>query len=303
MFDLAFAIVQVFYIITAARLYSSARTMSHTPLDPADLDLLWPLAWMTSFSADVSTAILANAYVVVGFLSIFLWRFLWMRILVMVVLLQHTAWPNSFGAIHHGNHEWFWLSVCFLFLPTGVKEAVRENRRERTRFLYAFSIAPALILFFYSLSGLYKVYYATLQFAKGQYGGFMPDAMAQTLARRALETGSEPMWADVIINYPLLGWPMYLGLYFVELFAIVILFRPALHRIWGFILIAFHFGTLTFMDIVFGQHVLINGLLFVMSPFAPRVFNLREALVAIPLFGPLFVDRIKGMGRQAYPAE
>ncbi|MEL6645786.1 MAG: hypothetical protein AAFQ79_17780 [Pseudomonadota bacterium] len=303
MFDAAFAIVQVYYIVTAMWFYSAARSISHTPLDPADLDLLWPLAWMPAFSAEISTTILANAYVIVGFLGVFLWRYLVVRVLIMVVLLQLTAWPNSFGAIHHGAHEWFWLSVCFLFLPSGAKEAMRDNRRQRTLFLYAFTIAPALILFFYTLSGFYKVYYATLAMALGGYGGFMPDAMAQTLARRALETQSEPLWAEIIINTPILGWPLYLGLYFVELVAIAILFRPALHRIWGVILIAFHLGTLTFMDITFPQHILINGLLFVMSPFAPQVFNLREALVAIPWFGRFFDRGPRRPARHPLPAE
>lgn len=291
MFDAAYAIIQVYYIVTAMWLYGAARQMSHTNLDPSDLDLLWPLQWMTVFPGHASTTILANAYVIIGFLGVFLWRHLAIRLLVAVVLLQFTAWPNSFGAIHHGNHEWFWLSVCFLFLPAGCKTDLREHRRTRTQFLYAFALAPALILLFYSLSGLYKVYFATASLLAGEYGGFMPDAMAQTVARRAIETGSEPLWAEIVINAPMLGWPLYLGLYFVELFAIFVLFRPSLYRLWGVILVAFHFGTLTFMDIVFPQHILVNGLLFIMSPFAPSKFEWRETLRAVPILG-IFIERL-----------
>jgi len=285
MFDAAYGIVQVYYIITATFLYGGARDMSHLSVDPEQLDLLWPLLWMKAVEVETAGLILANAYVIVGFAGIFLWRSLAVRALVSLVLLQYAAWPNSFGAIHHGEHEWFWLSVCFLFLPAGSRNELRASRSLRTRFLYGFSVAPTLILFFYTLSGIYKIKDATEKLLMAQYGGFMPDAMAQTLARRALETHSDPMWAGVIIDYPILGWPLYLALYFVELVAIVVAFRPVLHRIWGFILIGFHFGTLTFMDIPFSHHVLINGLLFVMSPFAPEKFEWREAVRAIPLLG------------------
>lgn len=285
MFDRAYLIVQVYYIATAMFLYSAARGVSHSSADTTSLDLLWPVAWMALLPSGVSTEILANAYVIAGFLGIFFWRFLAVRVFVLLVVLQFTAWPNSFGGINHAYHEWFWLSVCFLFLPAGSQQNLRESRADRTRFLYAFAIAPALILFFYSLSGAYKLYYASVSLVSGHYGGFMPDAMAQTLARRALETGSEPLWSDVIINYPVLGWPLYLSLYFVEIFAIVVVFRPVLYKLWGFLLIAFHFGTLTFMDITFPQHIFINGLLFVMSPFVPRTADWRTTLIAVPLFG------------------
>ena len=285
MFDAAHGIVQVYYIITATYLYAAAREMSHLNVDPEQLDLLWPLLWMEGVRVETAGLVLANAYVIVGFLGIFFWRYLFVRLLVSVVVLQFAAWQNAFGAIHHGSHEWFWLSVCFLFLPSGARGALRASRPKRTWFLYGFSIAPTLILFFYTLSGIYKVKDATERLLMGQYGGFMPDAMAQTLARRALETSSDPLWAWMIIDFPILGWPLFLGLYFVELVAIFVAFRPVLHRIWGFILIGFHFGTLTFMDITFSDHILVNGLLFVMSPFAPQKLDWREAVRAIPLLG------------------
>ncbi len=288
MFETACLIVQVYYIVTAMELYRGARRMSALEGSADRFEFLWPLAWVKQVPLETAGDILANLYVVAGFAGIFLWRFLVVRLLVCIALLQWAAFASSFGAIHHGNHEWFWLSVCFLFLPGGSKAALGNSREGRIRFLYAFSVAPGLILLFYTLSGFYKVQAGAIALVNGQFGGLAPEAMAQTLARRALETGSEPMWAEVIINYPILGWPLYLGLYFVELVAIYILFRPSLHRIWGGILIAFHIGTLTFMDIVFPYHVLINGLLFVMSPFHPRQFVWQDALRAVPFLGWIF---------------
>ena len=96
------------------------------------------------------------------------------------------------------------------------------------------------------------------------------------------------MWADLAINYPLVSWPFYLALYFVELVSIVVFFRPQLHRAWGIALILFHFGTLLFMDIVFGRHVIVNGLLFVMSPFALGRHSVHQQFESVPLLGAFY---------------
>lgn len=292
MFDTAALIVQMFYILSAMFLYRQAREVAQLGSDGAQYDFLWPLAWTGIIPLDLAGDLLASAYVIVGFAGIVFWRVFIVRVATCAVLLHWAAFPSSFGAIHHGHHEWFWISFCFLFLPSGRTAELRANRVLRTKFLYAFGVAPVLILFFYTLSGIYKVQDAFVALSLGQYGGFMPDAMAQTIARRALSTGSEPLWGGLIIDYPILGWPMYMMLYYVEIVAIFIAFRPELLKVWGAILIAFHFGTMAFMDIVFPHHILINGMLFVLSPFALNV-SLRDALRAVPLLG-LFVSRHNG---------
>jgi len=232
--------------------------------------------------------VLFHLALVAGLMGLLFWRFLAVRILVSVTLLQFMALRLSIDGFGHGLHEWFWISVCFWFLPTGRKGDIEAQRLGRIDFLYAFGFAPALILFFYTLSGLYKILHASVALSQGVVGGFSPSAMAVTIAQRALETSAEPMWAGVIIDMPLLGWPPYLGLYFIEVFSIAVFFRPSLHRVWGVILIGFHFGTLLFLDIVFPLHILINALFFVMSPFAPNDPGWRSMLAAVPVFGGLF---------------
>jgi hypothetical protein len=303
MFNTAHLIVQMFYILSATFLYGQARTMAQLGGDGAQYDFLWPLAWARAIPLELAGDILASAYVIVGFAGVVFWRFFVVRLACCAVLLHWAAFPNSFGAIHHGHHEWFWLSFCFLFLPSGRKADLNANRASRTKFLYAFGAASVLILFFYTLSGIYKVQDAAVALALGQYGGFMPDAMAQTIARRALSTGSEPVWGSFIINYPILGWPMYMLLYYVEIVAVFIAFRPELLKVWGAVLIAFHFGTMAFMDIVFPHHILINGMLFILSPFALNM-PLRDTLRAAPLLGP-FASRYFGnsASKAAVPAQ
>lgn len=298
MFKRADLIVQVFYAVTAFRMYAASQNLSHLSGSVDDLDLLWPVLWMRFVPLDTAGWLLAHLALGAGFAGLLFWRYRLVRVLSSLALLELMALANSYGGTGHGAHEWFWISVCFWFLPTGRPRELEASRFGRTDYLYAFGMAPALILFFYTLSGLYKCLHATFALLHGQLGGFSPDAMAVTVARRALETGSEPMWADLIIAAPLFGWPLYLGLYFIEVVSIAVFFRPVLHRAWGVILIAFHFGTLLFLDIIFPLHVLINSMLFLMSPFAPDRSCWRAMLAAVPIIGVVFR---RGFGWSVHP--
>ena len=288
MFNQATLIVWFFYIATAYFLYDGSRAFSHIVDSVESLDLLWPVAWLPSVGLDRGGKIVAHIGLAAAFLCLLWWRFLAVRILVSAALLLYAAFANSYGAINHGHHEWFWLSVCFWFLPTGRADTIAATRVKRMQYLTAFSLAPLLILFFYTLSGVYKCYYAFAAFVHDRVGGFSPDAMAITIAGRAFQTGSQPMWAEFAVGYPVLSWPFFLGLYYAEIVSLLIFFRPQLHRAWGVALILFHFGTLLFMDIVFGKHVLINGMLFVMSPFALGRFSVHQQLASVPFLGAVY---------------
>jgi hypothetical protein len=288
MFQQATLIVWFFYIATAYFLYDGSRTFSHVVDAEESLDLLWPVAWLSAVGLDRGGKIVAHIGLAAALLCLLWWRMLAVRILVSVALLLYAAFANSYGAINHGHHEWFWISVCFWLLPGGRAESLTASRVKRMEFMTAFSLAPLLILLFYTLSGVYKCYYALAAFVHDRVGGFSPDAMAITTAGRAFQTGSQPMWAEFAIGYPVLSWPFYLGLYFAEIVSLLVFFRPQLHRAWGVALIMFHFGTLLLMDIVFGKHVLINGMLFVMSPFALGRHSLHQQIGSIPFLGAVY---------------
>jgi len=287
MYEQSTLIVTVFYVVTAAFLYEGSRELSDLAVPLESFDLLWPVAWISEVGVHTGGRLIAQLGIFAGLLGIVAWRARGVRVLVSLALLLYAAMSNSDGAISHGYHEWFWISVCFWLLPTESKVAVGATRAGRMQFLTAFSAAPLLILFFYTLSGLYKCWYALAAILAGESGGFSPDALAITVAWRAIQTGSQPLWGSFVVDHPLLGWPFYSGLYFVELVSILVFFRPSLHRAWGIILIAFHLGTLLFMDIIFARHVLINGLLFVMSPFALGQHDWRHQIVAVPGLGRL----------------
>lgn len=80
---------------------------------------------------------------------------------------------------------------------------------------------------------------------------------------------------------------MFLMLIYMQLVALFVALRPRLHLTWGYGPIVSHIGTWLLMEIDFPVHVLL-GLLFVMSPFRPERWTVREVLCGLPIFGPLF---------------
>jgi hypothetical protein len=303
MFERAVYIVQTYYLVTLFMLYARSREMALLDISAGELDPLWPVLWLDAVGVDLGGPLMAHLALAAGLLGLVFWRFLWVRILVSIALLQFVALKNSFGSMGHAYHAWFWLSVAFWLLPSCRLGVTSATRLGRMRFLLGFSMAPAVMLLFYSLSGAYKVFHSVLAVFAGKLSGFSPDAMAVTLAWRSFDTGSDPLWASFIIGNPLIGWPLFLGLYYVELFALVVLFRPVLHQLWGLLLIGFHVGTLLFMGITFPEHVLINGLFMFMSPFALGAWNWRRCVAALPGFGLVFRAALARSGTGSHDAD
>ncbi len=106
---------------------------------------------------------------------------------------------------------------------------------------------------------------------------------------------TDPPLAGLVIAAPLLGWPMFLLLYYAELVAVAVAFRPRLIATWGLLLILFHLGTGAFMGIAFTDHVVWNALFMVLAPQADPRAPWRAQLADLPLVG--VVIRILGGAR------
>ena len=287
MYDSAVWIVRMYYIVNLYMVYDQLAGIRARGLSGATLDPVWPLIWVEQVGLELGSLTILYFSIAAGFVGVLFWQYRSARVVVALSQLFVAGFVNSFGGIGHSLHEWLWIGVCFVFLPTGPLSETGGTRAGRFTFLTVFSLAQGLILLFYSLSGLYKVSAALQALLAGEVGGFSLEAMALTLANRMLQSNTDAVWAPFIIENDWLGWPLYVGLYYVEFVSIVILFRPSLHRIWGFILIAFHFGTFLFMEIPFPDHVLINAMLFVYSPFRPDKTSWASALQQLPIFGVL----------------
>jgi len=292
-YDSAVWLVRFYYIANIFFVYNQLDGIRNLGLSRADLDPVWPMIWLDWTGLKLGSLLILHLSVLSGFLGIVAWHMRSVRILIVLSQLMVAGLYNSFGAVNHGLHEWFWIAFCFVFLPSGKLSETSDTRTHRFTFLAVFSMAQGLILLFYSLSGFYKVRLALLALLNGQTGGFAPEAMALTLANRMLQTNTNPVWGPLIVENYTIGWPLYLFLYYIEFVSIMVFLRPDLHRIWGICLIAFHFGTFLFMEITFAAHVLINGMLFVCSPFAPSGMSWRRMLRQLPIIGLAFRPFLK----------
>ncbi|MCL5778576.1 hypothetical protein M1105_16480 [Limibaculum sp. FT325] len=296
----ALIIVQCFYVIVLLQFVDFVSSLQRMAAAPEGFQPLWPVLWVDLVGLEVAAKILIPAMIATGMAAVIMWHCFWVRLASSILILQYTAISNSWGAMNHGYHELFWISVCFIFLPNARNQKIISSRVAIIQLLTCVSAAMLLILLFYTMSGAYKVIDALQMLLAGEKGGFSPHAMADTLAWRLMETKNTPIFADFIIENPLIGWPMFFWIYYAELVAIVIFFRPALHRAWGIGLIIFHFGTIVFIEIAFPLHIVFNALLFMMSPYHPGRVHSKEMVASLPILG---IVLRRGLGWHAAPVK
>jgi len=241
-------------------------------LRATDLQLLWPVAWfrITGTHAGVVT-VLFFAPASALFAAIKPDSRL-ARILAAIGILVFGGFFNSFGTVNHGLHTWIWTAIVFIFLPSGDANAMELSLVRRQRYLRVFWWAQATVLFFYTLSGSFKLAGAFLQIARHQHSAFSIDALARHLAYR-LQEGmlmDASMFGAKVIAHPILGWPLLLFSIYLEFFSLLIAFRPAAHRLWGVLLILMHVGIYLTLAIMFSWQLFLVGILLVCSPFAPQ---------------------------------
>jgi hypothetical protein len=255
---------------------------------------MWPVAWLewVSVRAGITSVLIFTPVALLAATLAPQRRMA--RSVAFVGVLQFAAFWNSFGFIGHGWHGWLWISFLLIFLPDGSPMRLAATTSRTQTYLRVFWSAQAALLFFYTLSGLFKLGAAAIQFWDAQVTGLHPEALSRHIAYRLLEAG-DPRISYVghhIVEHPWIGWPIHLSAIYLETFALVVAFRPALHRLWGAGLILMHAGIFLALDISFVWQVQLVALMLLASPFAPACDNWRDAanaaLVDLPVFGDLW---------------
>ena len=242
-------------------------------------------AWMPGVGIPLSIDLTLSAYGIALGLVCVAPRVRFFRCLVFVTLLLASGLSNSFGKINHGYHCWVYVSFALIFLPSGKTSDGSRARLSRQKFLTVVLAAQALVLSSYTLSGLWKVCGTILQALTQQKSYLSMDGFAYQVANRLLQTSSTTVLGPTLIENPWLGWLPMLAAIYVEFVALAVLFRPSLHRIWGFLLIGLHLGAALGLGISFSQNILLLALLFGASPFSVHPVALRLKLSSLSLFG------------------
>jgi hypothetical protein len=280
-FTHALLLVRVFY---AANLLAAGwRLAEREPWNVYEsMYPLWPLFWADGMKVETVAIGVFAANAVFAALAAIVPTSALARWLAFAGAFAVGAFVNSFGRVGHAEHAWVWVSFFFAFLPAGSAERMAASRAARQRFLLVFWAAQFAMLFFYSMSGWLKLVAVPIQWHRGEVCSLGCEALARHIANRALLTKSHPPLADWMIDHLWLSWPLFLGAIYLEAFAVLAAFRPALHRIWGAGLVLLHLGIGLAMEIWFVPPMFLLALLLVNSPFHGEQVAWREAIWQLP---------------------
>jgi hypothetical protein len=246
------------------------------------VDPQWPVAWLDGVDVSVGIRVILAGHVLTTLWAMVAPRSRWARLAAFLLLLEYVGLVNSFGKVNHDIHAWLWVSGVLVLLPA-VPWHGRTTVTERHRFLTVLWSAQALVLFFYTLSGLWKVYYAARDLLDpARTSSLELDGFSTIVADRLTATAQETLLGETLIQLPALGWLLYVGTIYLEATSLVVAFRPRLHRLWGLGLILFHVGTQLAMGFTFRHSVLLLGLLLVCSPWAPDRVGVGEVVRDLP---------------------
>ena len=223
-----------------------------------------------------------TAYLLATLLALALPQLRLARIAYAFTLLQYMAFVNGFDKINHDLHAWLFVGVVLVLLPRGPWDSSRRASH-RQYFLVVFSTAQFVMLLFYTLTGFWKVYTATRDFAAGTMGGFNLSGFSYIVANRLVQTSQSAVLGNFFVHHELYGWALFCGTMYLETFSVIIAFRPRLQRAWGFGLILFHVGTQLAMGFTFFENIVLVGLLLVCSPFAPEHVDVRATVLDLPV--------------------
>jgi hypothetical protein len=286
-YDRAVLLVRVFY---ASGVYLVVQSMSDWPalLNARAVAAPWPSAWIPDDSLPTVVPWILGGYAVAALVAAAVPQLRLARAFYFLMFLQYVSLISGFGGVSHFHHAWLWVSAIFVLLPNGGwKGSTRTEHRHY--FLSTFWISQIVVMGFYALTGIWKIVFGIHGLLTDRMSTFELDGFAMVIMHQNVRSGEDPVLADFMVRNPTLAWALFLGTIYVETAALVVAFRPRLHRAWGILLIGFHLGTELAMGFTFLPNVLLVGLLLVCSPFAPADAPLREALLDLP--GAFFVRR------------
>lgn len=269
-------------------------------LEPRCPDYAWPVAWMHLTGPSAAPVVLGFG-LAAAVLAAALPELRATRVALAVGLLEVLALKYSYGKVHHLMHGWLYAALIFgALLPSAAFRSREASRKCKATSVLVLHAATAMLALTYSLAGLGKLFGTAYQLGLGQITPLHPSALARHVADRLLQTYPDSALGPFMIEHGALLWPLMLATLYLQLVAFPVTFRPRLLRPWGFGLVGFHLVTGLSMTIDFSPNVLLVGLLFLASPFAPRRTELVPALLDLPILGDLarWVARRSG-GRTA----
>jgi hypothetical protein len=275
-------IVRAFYVISA---YWAVTAIAQWPgyRRTTSADPLWPAHWwLQHVSLHTGVDLIFGAYLMTSLIVMVVPQQRWTRIAYAVALLQYMAFINTPDKVNHDLHGWLFVSIILVFLPRG--PWIDERRiGDRQFFLTVFWVATLVVLFFYTLTGFWKLDDGLTALRAGRINGFNISGFSYIVGQRLLQTNQESVLGDFFTRNALPGWLLFTGTMYLESSSVIVAFRPRLYRLWGLALILFHVGTFLAMGFTFPANIVLVGLLLVCSPFAPDTISVKDTVLDLPL--------------------
>lgn len=297
----AYWLVRCFYLFSLTVAFQSAIKIQELGQPGNPPTPLWPLQVMSFLGIENLTLFTIAGLLLSAVLCILLIHARYPRVLLAFFTLMSTSYESSFGGVNHHLHIWFWVSVMLAMMPVGPLSQQLRSFTTRHVFLSAYFAAMALVAFFYTQSGLHKARFGII-WDEGAMSSFHPDALTYLATNRWLHNAYPTVLQDLYMENRWIGWPGHLFVVYIELFALLALFRPEMHRLFGFLLMSFHMGVWLLLGIPFPYQPMTLAMLFVWSPFAalPRHGGLGAWLRSLPLFGDA-VSLVRWLRRRKKP--
>ncbi len=274
-----YLIYLLFSFVLLRRIY---RTLERALERGSAPEPLWAVYWVNWVSLETAVYFIGLALPLSALAA--LWRpaARWPRVLVFLCLLQYTGFDNSFGSINHSMYYAVWFSFFLLFAPVEGPKRGSMSVSIHMRHLYPIFLAQAFIGLFYSESGFHKVWTGFFPSPK-EVSSFHPDALPLLVFEQLENSGRSPMLGSFFTNHLWIGWPAFLSVMYFELVFFIVVFRPQLHRLFGFVFAAFHTGVWLVMGITFQFQPIMVAIIFIWSPFAlVGKPTLRDSLCQLP---------------------
>ncbi len=290
-FRKAQVLAPVFYYILVFFSFQQLEGLKFQVAHPHTLTTLtWPLFWAQHMDFAATVTVVLLFFVTSSLIGAFYSVHRLARIAAFLGMLFFHAYTNASG-VNHQYDVWLWVSFLLLFLPGGwgFYKYRSDNNSFRKKFLLVFWSVQGYVLLTYTMSGIGKFIGSFEQLQRGGATLLSPDSASLTVASQLLQMQQDSVLGTFILTHPILAWIGFLVIFYVQITAFSVAFRPALHRLWALFLILFHLATYLAMNAIFVAPTLLLTVFFFDSPFADREISLKNQLKAFPLFGTLFV--------------
>lgn len=274
-------IVRLFYALSIYIVFKDFGLI-HKFSSISTIDPLWPVFWVSYFEVPQSFNLLFFSALIGSIICCLNPNNRIYRLVFFIAFFEYLAFKFSFGKINHATHPWLFISFFLVFLPH-IKDSGLATIKQKHIYLTIIWFCIFMILFFYSISGFWKVYKSLILLISGKPSIFSMDVFAIQISNRLLQTQSTSLMGPFFIKHHFLGWVGYLISIYVELVCFIVAFRPSLHRIWGIMLIVFHIGIKLTMNISFKEFIISDSLLLVCSPFAGTNIGYKKIILQIPI--------------------